>query len=200
MKKYLRSFRPVIFLFFIIFALFSLSSSYTQELDELEVGGEDDLESVLEEGPQKEKKKAQTKSNSEDVSLSEREAKDDLESLKEDLGDIILEDPLEDAVKTKVSPAKSQKKGVVRGNHYHKKTTQFMYMISGSLIYWYKKVNSKKKVKALRISKGELVKTPPYEIHALTFDEKNEFIVLSKGLRGGKDYEKDTFRVPPINK
>ena len=114
MKKYLRSFRPVIFLFFIIFTLFSLSSSYAQELDELEVGGEDDLESVLEEGPQKAKKKEQTKSNSEDVSLSEREAKDDLESLKEDLGDIILEDPLEDAVKTKVSPAKSQKKGVVR--------------------------------------------------------------------------------------
>ena len=94
----------------------------------------------------------------------------------------------------------TKKRGVVRGNHYHKKTTQFMYMISGSLIYWYKKVNSKKKAKALRIIKGEIVKTPPYEIHALTFDEKNEFIVLSKGLRGGKDYEKDTFRVPPINK
>ena len=94
----------------------------------------------------------------------------------------------------------TKQKGVIRGNHYHKKTTQFMYMISGSLNYWYKKVNSRKKAKVIRIRKGELVKTPPYEIHALTFDEKNEFIVFSMGLRGGKDYEKDTFRVPPINR
>jgi quercetin dioxygenase-like cupin family protein len=94
----------------------------------------------------------------------------------------------------------TKKKGVVRGNHYHKKSTQFMYILSGSLKYWHKKVNSKKKAQVIRVRKGELVKTPPHEIHALTFDEKNEFIVFSKGLRGGKDYEKDTFRVPPINK
>ena len=114
MKKYLRSFKPVTSLFLIFFTLLSLSSSYSQELDELEVGGEDDLESVLEEEPQKVKEETKTDSKGEDFSLSEREAKDDLESLKEDLGDIILEDPLEDAVKTKGAPSKSQKKGIVR--------------------------------------------------------------------------------------
>jgi dTDP-4-dehydrorhamnose 3,5-epimerase-like enzyme len=87
----------------------------------------------------------------------------------------------------------------VRGNHYHKKTTQFIYIVSGSLNYWYKTLNSKKKAKMIHVLKGEIVKTPPYEIHALTFNEKNEFIVFSKGLRGGKDYEKDTFRVSAIN-
>ena len=114
MKKYSRSFKPIIFFFLIFFTLFSLSQSHSQELDELEVGGEGDLETVLEEGPENTKKEEQNKPKGEDISLSEREAKDDLESLKEDLGDIILEDPLEDAVKTKVSPSKSQKKGVVR--------------------------------------------------------------------------------------
>ena len=114
MKKYLRSFRPVIFLFFIFSTFLNLSSGYSQDLDELELGGEEDLESVLEEGPQKPKQKVQGKANNENVSLSEREAKDDLESLKEDLGDIILEDPLEDSVKTKVSPIEPEKKGVVR--------------------------------------------------------------------------------------
>jgi dTDP-4-dehydrorhamnose 3,5-epimerase-like enzyme len=94
----------------------------------------------------------------------------------------------------------TKKKGVIRGNHYHKKTTQFIYIVSGSLNYWYKKLHSSKKAMMIRVLKGEIVKTPPYEIHALTFDEKNEFIVFSKGLRGGKDYEKDTFRVAPINK
>jgi dTDP-4-dehydrorhamnose 3,5-epimerase-like enzyme len=93
----------------------------------------------------------------------------------------------------------TEKKGVVRGNHYHKKTTQFMYMISGSLNYWYKKLGSNKPARVVRVIKGEIIKTPPKEIHALTFDEKNEFIVFSRGLRGGKDYEKDTFRVSPIN-
>lgn len=94
----------------------------------------------------------------------------------------------------------SSKKNVIRGNHYHKKTTQFIYIISGSLYYWYKKLNSKKPSKVIKLVKGDMVKTPPYEIHALTFKESNEFIVFSKGLRGGKDYEKDTFRVSPINK
>lgn len=94
----------------------------------------------------------------------------------------------------------SSKKNVVRGNHYHKKTTQFIYIISGSLYYWYKKLNCKKPSKVIKLIKGDMVKTKPYEIHALTFNESNEFIVFSKGLRGGKDYEKDTFRVSPVNR
>ena len=94
----------------------------------------------------------------------------------------------------------TSKPGVVRGNHYHKKTTQFIYVIQGSLNYWYSNLNSNKKSKVTKIVAGEIVKTPPLEVHALTFDEKNEFLVFSKGLRGGKDYEKDTFRVPPINR
>lgn len=85
----------------------------------------------------------------------------------------------------------------VRGNHYHKKTTQAMYMVKGSLNYWYKKLNDKKS-KCIRVNTGEMVITLPNEIHALTFDEENEFIVFSWGLRGGKDYELDTFRVDSI--
>ena len=57
MKKHSSSFKPIIFLFLIFFAVFSFSSSYAQELDELEVGGEDDLESVLERVPKEQQKK-----------------------------------------------------------------------------------------------------------------------------------------------
>ena len=70
------------------------------------MGGEDDLESILEEEDQKPEQESSSGSTIDDISLSEKEAKDDLESLKEDLGDIILEDPLEDAVKTEVKPTK----------------------------------------------------------------------------------------------
>ena len=46
---------------------------------------------------------------------------------------------------------------------------------------------------------GDLVSTPPYEIHALKIgSDGNEFIVFSEGTRGGKDYESDTFRVNNI--
>tara|TARA_B110000261_G_C13027315_1_gene334732 strand:+ start:349 stop:732 length:384 start_codon:yes stop_codon:yes gene_type:complete len=85
----------------------------------------------------------------------------------------------------------------IRGNHYHKKTTQAMYMVKGSLNYWYKQLNEKKS-KCVRVNTGEMVVTLPNEVHALTFDEENEFIVFSWGLRGGKDYELDTFRVDSI--
>ena len=34
-----------------------------------------------------------------------------------------------------------------RGDHYHKKTTQWMYITRGSLEYWYKPLKSKKKTK-----------------------------------------------------
>ena len=36
--------------------------------------------------------------------------------------------------------------------------------------------------------------TKPLEIHAYKFIKNTKMLILSKGLRGGKDYEKDTFR------
>lgn len=86
-----------------------------------------------------------------------------------------------------------------RGNHYHKKTTQHMLITKGSLEYWYKPLGSKIKTKMKILKVGDLVSTPPKEIHALKIGKNgNQFIVFSEGLRGGKDYESDTFRVPSI--
>ena len=88
-------------------------------------------------------------------------------------------------------------KGALRGDHYHKQTTQYMYITRGSLEYWYKKYNSKKKPKKKLLKVGDLIKTPPYEMHALKIIDDNEFIVFTVGKRGGKDYESDTFRFSP---
>ena len=90
------------------------------------------------------------------------------------------------------------KPNVIRGNHYHKKTTQWMYITKGSLQYWYKKLNSKKSSKMKLLTVGDLVETPPNEMHALKIGKKgNEFIVFTMGKRGGKDYENDTYRFEP---
>ena len=90
------------------------------------------------------------------------------------------------------------KQGVRRGDHYHKKTTQHILVIEGSIIYVYQPVNKSQLVKYEIIKKGDMISTPPFEIHTLLFPENNEFIVFSSGLRGGKDYETDTFRVEPL--
>lgn len=93
------------------------------------------------------------------------------------------------------------KPNVIRGNHYHKFTTQHMIITKGSMEYWYKNYNSESDSKMIILEKGDLVTTPPLEIHALKIGPYgNEFIVFTEGLRGGLDYEKDTYRVPTIIK
>ena len=88
---------------------------------------------------------------------------------------------------------------VIRGNHYHKETTQSMLMTKGSLEYWYKPFGSDEPAKMYLCKVGDLITTEPYEIHALRItDEGNEFIVFSQGKRGGMDYESDTYRVDSI--
>lgn len=92
----------------------------------------------------------------------------------------------------------SSKKGVRRGDHYHKETTQHCLVIRGSMIYVSQPSDKSEPVKYILIKEGDIISTPPFEVHTLLFPEDNEFIVFSSGLRGGKDYEKDTFRVEPL--
>ena len=88
---------------------------------------------------------------------------------------------------------------VLRGNHYHKYSTQHMLMTRGSLEYWWKPAGSDEPAKMIVARVGDLVSTPPNEIHALVIREDgNQFIVFSEGVRGGTDYESDTFRVDSI--
>jgi len=93
----------------------------------------------------------------------------------------------------------TSKPGVIRGNHYHKETTQHMLMTQGSLEYWYKPVDSTEPAKMVIALVGDLISTGPNEIHALKIgSDGNQFIVFSEGVRGGKDYESDTYRVDNI--
>lgn len=91
----------------------------------------------------------------------------------------------------------TSKEGALRGDHYHKDATQHMLITKGALEYWYKPIESDEPARYETLRVGDLVSTPPLEIHALKIIEDNEFIVFSEGLRGGKDYESDTFRVTP---
>ena len=73
-----------------------------------------------------------------------------------------------------------------------------MLITKGYLEYWYKPLKSKKKPRKKILKVGDLVETPPNEMHALKIGKKgNEFIVFTLGKRGGKDYESDTYRFSP---
>ena len=86
-------------------------------------------------------------------------------------------------------------KGAVRGNHYHKQTTQHMLITKGALEYWFTELDTDATPKCITLREGDFITTPPHEVHALNIIEDNEFIVFTEGVRGGKDYESDTFRI-----
>ena len=86
----------------------------------------------------------------------------------------------------------TQKKGKIRGNHFHKKTIQWNYILKGKLELVTKKNNKKKKT---ILSKGDLVETSKNEAHAFRALRNSEFLVFTQGPRGGKEYENDTFRL-----
>jgi oxalate decarboxylase/phosphoglucose isomerase-like protein (cupin superfamily) len=89
--------------------------------------------------------------------------------------------------------------GAVRGNHYHKNTTQYTYVLSGSMTYYSQSVDSSETVRSHECQPGDFVISPPNEIHAMRAGTDGcVFIAFAGGPRGGEDYESDTYRVESI--
>jgi len=85
------------------------------------------------------------------------------------------------------------RKGAVRGNHYHKQTYQHLYVMDGKLRV-VSKMPGKDQTEAVLVA-GDLILNVPDEHHAFEALEETTFLVLTRGPRGGEDYEKDTFRL-----
>ena len=76
------------------------------------------------------------------------ELKEPLEIFKDDRGsiyDIFYKDDIQHVAQIDSEP------NIIRGNHYHKETTQHMLMISGSMEYWYKKFGSSEKPQVVHL-------------------------------------------------
>jgi dTDP-4-dehydrorhamnose 3,5-epimerase-like enzyme len=90
-------------------------------------------------------------------------------------------------------------KKAIRGNHFHKRSTQYDFIISGKLKMMTAKVDKKGKivgkVKKEIISQNMLIEHKPYYAHAFKALKQSKMLALVNGTRGGKDYEKDTFRL-----
>jgi len=92
-------------------------------------------------------------------------------------------------------------KNAVRGNHFHKLSIQSAYVLEGSFEIHNVMINKDlnfdpKKIEIIKISKGDYITHKKFEAHTYKcLSENGSLIVFTKGIRGGKFYEDDTYRL-----
>jgi quercetin dioxygenase-like cupin family protein/SAM-dependent methyltransferase len=84
-------------------------------------------------------------------------------------------------------------KGSVRGNHYHKRSIHYDYVVKG-LLEVYTRLPWEP-VKKRTVKAGDLIFTAPNERHAIKALRDSEIMVFTRGPRGGRNYEVDTYRL-----
>jgi len=80
------------------------------------------------------------------------------------------------------------KQGQVRGNHVHRETTQWTYVLSGTLWMTDGEHN-------FFVGSGQMVVDEPGSPHAWKATVDSDCLVFTRGPRSGKDYESDTERL-----
>ena len=84
-------------------------------------------------------------------------------------------------------------KDAVRGNHYHKETTQFDVVMKGKLIVFQ---NEKSEI----LKYGDFARHNPNDKHAYKALEDSVLLSICFGKRIGENYESDTFRLKDNDK
>jgi quercetin dioxygenase-like cupin family protein len=100
----------------------------------------------------------------------------------------ILEDEIVEHV-TLITTAK----GAIRGNHMHHATHQFVYIVGGALRYVTRDGDGHIERGIAR--PGDVLTTGPMDAHAIEALEDTTMVVMTRGPRGGREYESDTFRL-----
>lgn len=89
--------------------------------------------------------------------------------------------------------------GAVRANHFHKKSTQYTYVIDGEILMATCVVDQDGKfvgeVEQVVLGPGDLVTHPPLHAHAFRATKASSILAFADGIRGGTDYENDVFRL-----
>lgn len=83
--------------------------------------------------------------------------------------------------------------GAIRANHYHERTIQWNYVLSGEILLVTQIPGAERIEKVLK--KGDFAVTRENERHALQGLTHAEVLILTKGPRAGTQYEDDTFRL-----
>ena len=86
------------------------------------------------------------------------------------------------------------KKGVTRGNHYHKHSTQYSYVLDGKIKLIVSDLQKKRK-KEYILDPGTLTCIPPKTIHTYKAITTARMLDVTSVSRSKDGYERDTHRV-----
>ncbi len=85
-------------------------------------------------------------------------------------------------------------KGAVRAKHYHKQSTQYSYVISGSIRLTLSEVGGGN-AQTFTLEKGSFTTIPPLVVHRYEALADAEMLDITTLARTDDGYEKDTVRV-----
>ncbi len=86
-------------------------------------------------------------------------------------------------------------KGATRANHYHKKSTQYNYVVSGKFQITWAPASKPTQKKKIILKPGYLLTIPPMNIHQFKALEKTVLLDIISETRAAGGYEKDVYRV-----
>ena len=92
-------------------------------------------------------------------------------------------------------------KNAVRGNHFHKKSIQSAYVLQGKFKIYNVMIKedlkyNREQIEEIETIKGDYITHEKFEAHTYKCtSETGSLLVFTKGVRGGKYYEDDTFRL-----
>lgn len=85
-------------------------------------------------------------------------------------------------------------KGCVRGNHFHKLSRQYDFVVSGRFEVFSQRAGETT-VERIMVGPSDLLTWEPNDAHEFVALEDSVMITFVDGLRGGENYEKDTYRL-----
>ena len=92
-------------------------------------------------------------------------------------------------------------KNAVRGNHFHKESIQSAYVLEGNFQIYNVTIDKdlyydSKNVEIIKTSKGDYITHAKFEAHTYKCtSDSGSLMVFTEGVRGGKFYEDDTYRL-----
>lgn len=88
----------------------------------------------------------------------------------------------------------TSKAGTERSNHYHRTDYHYLYVISGSMEYYEREVQSPFDTKFVLVKAGEMIFTPPMMVHKTVFREDTLLLSCAKNVRNHQQHEADLIR------
>ena len=87
-------------------------------------------------------------------------------------------------------------KGAIRANHYHKKTVQLNYILSGRILYRSKDLTKDKSLlEEIILTEGDMIESGILEWHSMEALDDSVLLFFTRKNREDGGYESDTFRI-----